>query len=349
MNKPFQKRRAEPPAEGLPIVAIRRKDNNGWWFAGAATIAAMLLFAALEARRSAKQVEPAVSPQSLAAPETIPALVLPEPAQETQPQAWPEPFATEQPAAPAPTPRTYIVQPVAPPSAGTAPSYQAIAVPPPLMAGTATNSLDAPGRAPLASTEGPRSGRVMAGRLENPASTVIQGTLINAVLETALDSTRAGQARAIVTRDVFGFDGTRLLIPRGTRLYGIYESDVAQGQKRAQIQWTRLLRPDGVSVALDSPAADPLGRAGVEGKVNSHFFQRLGNALLGTTVNIGSALATRNIASPVVLAVPGTAQAAQVVPPSSRDIAPTLTVQQGTRVSVFVQHDLDFSPVEEAP
>jgi type IV secretion system protein VirB10 len=190
----------------------------------------------------------------------------------------------------------------------------------------------------------------MAGRLENPATTVIQGTLVNAVLETALDSTRPGQTRAIVTRDVFGFDGTRLLIPRGTRLYGSYEADVAQGQKRAQIRWTRLLRPDGASVALDSPAADPLGRAGIEGRVNNHFFQRVGNALVGTTASIGSALVTRNIAtSPVVVAVPDATPAIpQVAQSSPSQIAPTLTVRQGTRISVFVQHDLDFTSVEQA-
>lgn len=191
----------------------------------------------------------------------------------------------------------------------------------------------------------------MAGRLENPSTTVIQGTLINAVLETALDSTSPGQTRAVVTRHIHGFDGTRVLIPRGTRLYGVYEADVARGQNRAQIRWTRLLRPDGVSVALDSPAADPLGRAGIRATVNNHFLQRLGNALMGTASNIGSTLVTRGIGnSPVVVAVPGSTQAAtQTVAPNSGEITPTLTVRQGTRITVFVQHDLDFSTVDQAP
>jgi type IV secretion system protein VirB10 len=155
----------------------------------------------------------------------------------------------------------------------------------------------------------------------------------------------------VVTRDIHGFDGTRVLIPRGTRLYGIYEADVALGQNRAQIRWTRLLRPDGVSVALDSPAADPLGRAGVRAMVNNHFMQRLGNALLGTASAIGSTLVTQNIGnSPVIVAVPGAAQqTTQAVTPATGQIMPTLTVRQGTRITVFVQHDLDFSLVDEAP
>lgn len=196
-----------------------------------------------------------------------------------------------------------------------------------------------------------KGARIMAGRLENPSTTVIQGTLINAVLETALDSSSPGQTRAVVTRDIHGFDGTRVLIPRGTRLYGEYEADVTQGQNRAQIRWSRLLRPDGVSVALDSSAADPLGRAGVRARVNNHFMQRLGNALLGTASAVSSTLVTRNIGnSPVVVTVPGSAHTAtQSLVPNSTEITPTLTVRQGTRITVFVQHDLDFSSVDQAP
>ena len=187
------------------------------------------------------------------------------------------------------------------------------------------------------------SGRIMAARLDNPSMTIPQGTLINAVLETGLDSTGAGYARALVTRDVQGFDGTRLLIPRGSRLYGSYEAGVDQGQKRALIRWTRLLRPDGATINLDSPASDPLGRVGVPGKVNSHFVQRFGNALLNSTVGLGNLLLSRRV-TPVVV-VPGAT--GQVPTVSGNDqIKPTLTVKPGARVSVFVQHDLDFSSVD---
>ena len=97
-------------------------------------------------------------------------------------------------------------------------------------------------------------------------------------------------------------------------------------------------------------AADPLGRGGVKGRVNTHFIQRLGNALLRSTVDIGTAIATRRISSPsVVVALPYTAQASSVVVRDGSQITPTLTVRQGTRVSVFVQHDLDFATAEAAP
>jgi type IV secretion system protein VirB10 len=340
------------------LVAICKDDRSAWWFGGGAVIAAVLLFSALEARRQgAEQAETQTAGTSLAAPESVPELVVPAAPAELSPGlgeggVWHHPSdAKQSDARPLVAPQSRLVSvPSPPPQSNYNEGYQP-PHPPQLVndPGYSPQSQDRP-QSPVAAepaTVGAK--RIMAGQLENPATTVVQGTLVNAVLETALDSTRPGQTRALVTRDVYGFDGTRLLIPRGTRLYGTYEADVAQGQKRAQIRWTRLLRPDGVSVALDSPAADPLGRAGVAGKVNNHFFQRMGNALIGTTATIGSAVVSRNAGnSPVVLAVPGTAQTvAQPVVQSANQINPTLTVRQGTRITVFVQHDLDFSSVED--
>jgi type IV secretion system protein VirB10 len=176
----------------------------------------------------------------------------------------------------------------------------------------------------------------------NKATTVPQGTLIPAVLETAFNSTQAGFARAIVSRDVKGFDGTRILIPRGSRLIGDYGADVAPGQKRALIAWNRLIRPDGVTIAIGSPATDTLGRGGVDAKVNSHFFERFSGALLQSTLDAGVALAASSASRSVVL-LPGslTGTTTQAVQPTK--ITPTLKVARGTSISIFVARDLDFT------
>ena len=159
------------------------------------------------------------------------------------------------------------------------------------------------------------------------------------------DSIRAGYARAIVSRDVRNFDGTKVLIPRGSRLFGEYQADVAAGQNRIAIAWQKLTRPDGVQVALDSPAADPLGQAGVKGRVNSHFFPRFGAAILQSALDIGVGLATRSASGgTVVLGLPGSMTSVQV--PGQEPVKPTIKVRQGTSVSVFVARDLDFSTVE---
>ena len=192
--------------------------------------------------------------------------------------------------------------------------------------------------------EKPSADRVRAGRLANPSLTVPLGTIIPAVLETALDSTRAGSVRGMVQRDVHSFDGSRVLIPRGSRLYGSYEGSLAQGQNRAMVTWTRLLRPDGVTIALDSQASDPLGRAGIRGKVDSKFLQRFGGAILQSVLDIGVGLATREATNGVIVALPGSTQNTARIAPSQ--ITPTLTVKQGTSVSVYVARDLDFSSVE---
>ena len=176
--------------------------------------------------------------------------------------------------------------------------------------------------------------------------TVPQGTVIPAVLETALDSNRPGFVRAIVSRDVRGFDGSRVLIPRGSRMLGEYKADLGQGQKRVFVQWQTLTRPDGVQIALDSPAADPLGRSGVGGKVNTHFWSRFGTALLQSTLDIGVGLATRSAGGDtVVLGLPGSTQT--LIQPQQQNYRPTVTVKHGTSVSVFVARDLDFSTVEK--
>ena len=89
--------------------------------------------------------------------------------------------------------------------------------------------------APEAASNNPD--RVKAARFSNPGTTIPQGAVIQAVLETALDSTRPGPARALVSRDVRSFDGSKILIPRGSRLFGEYKADLTQGQNRAFIQW----------------------------------------------------------------------------------------------------------------
>src|SRR5439155_13010969 len=121
---------------------------------------------------------------------------------------------------------------------------------------------------------------VRSSKLADPAITVVQGTLIPAVLETAIDTDVPGYVRAVVSQDVRSFDGSRVLIPRSSRLIGEYKAAAQAGQRRAFLMWTRLVLPDGVSIALASPAADFSGQAGISGQVNSHFFSRFGSAIL---------------------------------------------------------------------
>ena len=133
-----------------------------------------------------------------------------------------------------------------------------------------------------------RTARAQA--LANPATTVTQGTLIPAILETAIDTDVPGYVRAVVSQDVKSFDGKNVLIPRSSRLVGQYQSGLQAGQKRAYVIWTRLIRPDGASVNLQSPGIGFDGTTGLPGDVDSRFFQRFGSAMLLSVVGGLSAI-----------------------------------------------------------
>ena len=185
-----------------------------------------------------------------------------------------------------------------------------------------------------------------ASNLGDLSNVITEGTVIAAVLETALNSDLPGYVRAVVTRDVKGFDGKRVLVPRGSRLIGQYKSGVALGQSRTFVIWTRLIRPDGATIELSSPATDGVGRGGLEGDVDTHFFERFGGAILLTLLNIGGAAVTDSSDTSIVIAsTRAGVDAGASSLTSGMNIGPTVTVPQGSPVRVFVSQDLDFSTV----
>jgi len=191
--------------------------------------------------------------------------------------------------------------------------------------------------------------RASATMLRNQAVLIPQGTTIPAVLETALDSDLPGYTRAVVSRDVRGFDGSTILIPRGSRVIGEYRSAVSQGQTRAFVIWTRILRPDGASIMIGSGGGDTLGRAGLAGKVDTHFLEEFSGAVLLTALNAGATAAAGSPSTEVVIGSGGTGAAGNLAGPLSAfapvSIPPTIKVAQGTPILIFVQRDLDFANV----
>ncbi|WP_165843970.1 type IV secretion system protein VirB10 [Phenylobacterium kunshanense] len=189
-----------------------------------------------------------------------------------------------------------------------------------------------------------------ATQMYNLGRTVPQGTVIAAVLETAIDSDLPGSVRGVVSRDVRSFDGSRVLIPRGSKLIGQYKSAVAVGQTRAFVVWTRIITPTGVTIEVGSPATDRLGRGGLPGEVDTHFFRRFGGSILLSVVSAGSqALANSASGSDnTTLVIGSPAQASQVASQALQkqmDIPDTIRVPQGVPVQVFVARDLDFAGV----
>lgn len=182
-------------------------------------------------------------------------------------------------------------------------------------------------------------GPALATQDVNPATTVTQGTMIPAILETAINTDVPGFVRAVVSQDVRSFDGSRVLIPRSSRLVGQYQSGLQAGQRRAYVIWQRVLRPDGVTVSLQSPATSFDGTAGLEGEVDSHFFSRFGSAMLLSV--IGGLTTIASGGASVVLG--GGESAASTALQQDGQRPPTVRVRMGEPIRVYTARDLDFS------
>ncbi|NKX46590.1 TrbI/VirB10 family protein [Roseicyclus persicicus] len=181
----------------------------------------------------------------------------------------------------------------------------------------------------------------------NPGNTVVQGTMIQAVTETALDSTLPGAIRAIVSEDVHSFDGTRVLIPRGARLVGRYRSDVALAQSRVMVAWDRVILPDNQTVEISAFGGDELGRTGTTGFVDTRFAQRFGSATLISLIGALPAAAAGQIedeAAADIASDVGTdlRDSTQSVMQDYLAIRPVIHVDQGTRITVMVDRDLEI-------
>ncbi|WP_246658459.1 type IV secretion system protein VirB10, partial [Rhizobium sp. FKY42] len=180
----------------------------------------------------------------------------------------------------------------------------------------------------------------------------------------AIVSDLPGQVRAITSRDVYSFDGRRVLIPTGTRLIGEYQSEVTQGQQRVFVVWTRLIRDDGVSVRLNSIGTDSLGRSGLTGHVDKKFRERFGASILLSIVGGGASYLTGYGSNSSSSGNDNTERAAELaretiartfsnmantVLAENLKIPPTISVAQGERIFVYVRQDLDFSAMYDDP
>lgn len=194
---------------------------------------------------------------------------------------------------------------------------------------------------------------VAARRMPHPAYTIAEGEFIHAILETAVNSDLPGMVRAVISEPVYAYTGEHALIPAGARLIGQYDSGVIQGQSRVMIIWNRVILPNGVSVLLDSPGTDALGRAGQNADtMNRHFLARFGNASLLSLIGAGAASYgvnpqdQYNSASLYRAAIAQSfQQSANQSLEQSQPIKPTLNIYQGAEINVFVAHDLSFYQV----
>ena len=205
---------------------------------------------------------------------------------------------------------------------------------------------------------------------------IIQGKMLSAVLETAINSEIPGSVRGIVSRDIYGESGSEVLITKGSRLFGSYSSKITRGQARIDISWNRLIRTDGVDLSISFNASDQFGRAGIVGEVDNRYGNAIVNSLLTSTfVAVGAATMQKFLApnqdgnnqvqtiGPIQgtlttsttasnQAIYDTSKAvvdtARKIVTDTLDTQPVIRVPQGTKVTVIVNADMKLPPLKKS-
>ena len=201
----------------------------------------------------------------------------------------------------------------------------------------------------------------MKGQLNR---TIGQGRIIQATMESALNTDLSAPIRAIVSRDTYGEAGNIPLIPKGSRLIGTYNTSLTSGQTRVLVIWNRVIRPDGVDVMLGSPLVDAIGRAGVSGQIDTKFQEIFSRSLVSSAMNIALAIGSEKITGGTTTTTNSpdggsqtSGDAATTATTAALDrlgavsegfiskflnVPPTILVDQGTIVNVFVNKDIVF-------
>jgi type IV secretion system protein VirB10 len=191
---------------------------------------------------------------------------------------------------------------------------------------------------------------VRAQRLPEERLLLPKGAFVDCTLETAIDSTLPGMTTCVMASDTFGVDGKVVLMERGTKLVGETRGQVQQGSARIFVIWTEARTPMGVIVPLDSQGADELGRSGLPGEVNRHFWQRFGAAMLVSVIDgaVQTAVQSSRGSGGTVVVNPSASQDVLTeILKNTVGIPPTVVKRNGDRIQVLVARDLDFRSVYE--
>lgn len=246
---------------------------------------------------------------------------------------------------------------------GALPSFTANAVAgvPMNVVGTGTGSQGIAGAGPLSGGNGGTlatnlkptpTPAVSAQLLPTRRFLLPKGAFVDCTLETAIDSTYEGMTTCIGASDIYSADGKVVLLERGTKYVGEQRGSPQQGQGRVFVLWSEARTPTGVVVQLASPGTDQLGRNGLPGFVDTHFWDRFGAAILISVID-GTVQA---LAASQQRGSGGNTGGAIVIGPQGRDVVtevlrnsvaipPTVVKNQGERIQILVARDVDFRSV----
>jgi len=198
----------------------------------------------------------------------------------------------------------------------------------------------------------------MAGYMANQRLTVPSGVMIPCGTASELDTTVPGRVACRTTREVWSADHSVKLIDKGAYVEGEVSGGISRGQARVFVLWTRGRNTDGAWFYLDSPGTGRLGSSGIPGQVDTHFWERFGDAMAISLFSDGSSAAFQSIINALnknntdtgnTVNLDNSEQTtdslAREALQASLSIPPTLYVPQGDYVQIFVARDIDFSSV----
>lgn len=196
-----------------------------------------------------------------------------------------------------------------------------------------------------------------ARALRHPDTLLVRGTLLRCVLETRIISEADGFTSCILTEPVYSINGRTLLLDRGSKIYGAYKA--RPKGNRIEVVWDRITTPNGYDVNMSSPGVDPLGSAGYPGQVDAHWGSRITSALMVSLLSDAFKYAaakngpeSSTVSQGVVVTSPYESNTANTLDRLANQAAeegmahaPTVTINQGSLVSVYVARDVDFAEV----
>jgi len=195
-----------------------------------------------------------------------------------------------------------------------------------------------------------------ASFIRSPDALLVRGTFLRCVLETRIITDIAGYTSCLVTEPVYSINGRTLLLPKGSKIYGSYGGGPIG--ERVDVIWDRITTPNGIDVAMSSPGTDGMGGAGIPGQYSAHWGERLGKALMISLIADAFKYAaaengpetTSVNANGFAVQSPYESATARTLERLAGDALgdrrpPTVTVNQGTILNVYVAKDVDFSAV----
>jgi type IV secretion system protein TrbI len=176
---------------------------------------------------------------------------------------------------------------------------------------------------------------------------LFEGTVLESVLINRLDGQFSGPIECLLTNDIYSHDRQHLLIPAGSKVLGETKKVDAFGQTRLAVVFHRLIMPDGYSVSLDQfKGLNQAGDVGLRDQVNNHYLR-----IFGVSLAIGAlgAVAQGGTSGPLTASgtdlmrqgfAQSTAQSSAQILDKFLNIMPTVTIQEGHRVKVYLSGDL---------